>query len=194
MNGASSVLVIVAVSTGAAHCGSAEPGEPGADVRAEFSTAMDVVPWAGLEPWTIAELDVASDRVAVERFHARLGPTVTSSATAGDGTRYVAGVFSGSIQVGVLAITSHGGDDVFLARIRSDGRAEWARAVGSKGRESGVKVSFEDERVRLVAMTDGAVDCGRGPLQAWSSEAFFVCTFGPDGAPIGGASFPTGRR
>jgi len=134
-----------------------------------------------------------AERRALERLETSVGSSVTTTASAADGTTYVAGIFSGAIRFGSSVLTSHGADDVFLARIRPDGGVAWARAVGSKGTESGAKVDFDDGRVKLLAMTDGAVDCGRGPLKTWDSEAFFLCTFAVDGDPIDGASFPTGR-
>jgi len=116
-----------------------------------------------------------------------------SSATGPDGSRYVARIFSGRFRIGTTMLQSRGGADVLLARIRPEGTVAWARAVGSKGDESNPRVSFSDDSVKLVAMTDGAVDCGQGPLNTWSSETFFLCTFEPDGTPINSASFPTGR-
>ena len=134
------------------------------------------------------------ERAALERIEALRSSSVTSTASADDGSSFVSGTFSGALRFGSTILTSQGGDDVFLARVGPDGDVAWARAVGSRGKEREPNVSFEDGRVKLLAMTDGAVDCGRGPLQTWSSEAFFLCTFEPDGEPIDGASFPTGRR
>lgn len=116
-----------------------------------------------------------------------------SSATGPDGSRYIARVFSGRLWIGATVLQSRGGTDVALARVRPGGALAWARAIGSDGDESDPRVSFSDDSVKLVAMTDGAVDCGQGLLNTWSSEAFFLCTFAPDGAPIYSASFPTGR-
>ncbi len=116
-----------------------------------------------------------------------------SSATGPDGSHYVARIFSGTFRIGTVMLRSRGGADVLLARIRPEGTVAWARAVGSQGDESNPRVSFSDDSVKLVAMTDGAVDCGQGPLNTWSSETFFLCTFEPDGTPINSASFPTGR-
>lgn len=121
------------------------------------------------------------------------GPLVSSTAEGDDGGRYVAGVFSGTLVIGGIFLKSHGGDDIFVARLEPHGAASWAHAVGSRHDERGPKVSFADGRVVLVGMTAGAVDCGEGSLSTWSTETFFVCTFDPDGAPISGASFPTGR-
>ena len=192
---ARSVVVVMAV-IGSAHCGPSDPTE-GVDalvVPAAMPRSSWAAQWAEPESWLSEDERAIQDALEYERHAVNLGSSVTTSATAGDGSRYVAGTFSGVVRVGATVLTSHGGDDVFLARIGSDGQIGWARAVGSKGKESGAKVDFDDGRVKLVAMTDGAVDCGRGPLQTWSSEAFFLCTFAPDGTPIDGASFPTGRR
>lgn len=189
-------LAIAAVAA-TIHCGPLEPtaetelSEPPAEVpRARWAARWAAEP----ERWPVMEVGGSlAERGALERFETEVGASVASTASAADGTRYVAGIFSGALRVGATFLASRGGDDVFLARIRPDGGIAWARAVGSKGRESGAKVDFEDGRVKLLAMTDGAVDCGRGPFKTWSSEAFFFCTFGPDGEPIDGASFPTGR-
>ncbi len=197
MDRARIAVVVIAAVTGTVHCGSVEDGlMDGMRDRWHPAAELPHTTWAAqwAEPERSAMALGAAERRASDRFEASLGGTVTTSATASDGTRYVAGIFSGAIHVGATLLTSHGDDDVFLARVQSSGQIGWARAVGGKGKESGVKVDFEDGRVKLVAMTNGAVDCGRGPLQTWDSEAFFLCTFEPDGAPIDGASFPTGRR
>lgn len=119
---------------------------------------------------------------------------VSSTTTGDDGSRYVAGVFAGTLVVGGVLLTSHGGDDIFVARLWPSGSVDWAEAIGSKRDERDPKVSFSDGRVKLVGMTSGAVDCGRGPLNTWSTETFFLCTFDTDGTPKSGATFPTGRQ
>ncbi len=186
-------FAVLAVVAGGAHCGPVAP-----DNGIESLELPDEVRWldatrAVNDPSVRLQLDTNRED-HLRRAVASVDSRVTSSATGPHGTRYVAGIFSGALRMGEAVVSSHGGDDVFLARIGAEGDVVWARAVGGKGDESGAKVSFEDGRVKLLAMTDGAVDCGRGPLQTWSSEAFFLCTFAPDGAPIDGASFPTGRR
>lgn len=199
MNRARAAVVVIAAVSAAVHCGSeglatGEGSEDSHEASAELSLARDGARWTELEPELAHELSASvRELLASDRFEAGLGGTVTTSASARDGTRYVAGVFSGAIRVGGTRLMSRGSDDVFLARVQAAGHVAWARAVGSEGKESGAKVAFEDGHVKLMAMTDGAVDCGRGPLRTWDSEAFFLCTFEADGAPRGGASFPTGR-
>jgi len=197
MQRARTVIVLVATVTGAAHCDSAVPTEESG--RLEPADEVLPPPWRARweeperPPMTEAQA-LQGERAALERIEALRSSSVTSTASGDDGSSFVSGTFSGALRFGSRILTSQGGDDVFLARVGPDGDVAWARAVGSRGKEREPNVSFEDGRVKLLAMTDGAVDCGRGPLQTWSSEAFFLCTFEPDGEPIDGASFPTGRR
>jgi hypothetical protein len=189
--------VVIAAVAGTMSCGSIvvadEDGyESGAGVpenAEDFARATPGREPAKRDPGVVA-LRSRRDTSTVEPRTAK----VTSTATTEDGLRYVAGVFSGSLEVGGLVLESHGGDDIFLAGLWPDSKVRWARAIGSKGNESAPKVTFAEGRVTLVAMTGGAVDCGAGPLNTWSSETFFVCTFGADGTPINGGTFPTGRQ
>jgi hypothetical protein len=118
---------------------------------------------------------------------------VKVEAAAEDGASYVAGLFRGAITLGGARLASRGGEDVFLARIERDGRVAWALSVGSRAPERDPGLMVEDGRIQLMAVTRGEVDCGDGPLVTWSSEAFFLCVFAPDGRPVEGGTFPTGR-
>lgn len=117
---------------------------------------------------------------------------ITTTARGADDALYAAGTFSGWLNVGDATLRAKGDDDVFLVRFDPDGHIAWARAIGSVRMERAPRVSFVDGEVKLIARTDGEVDCGSGGMGKWSSEMFFYCTFGPDGAALGGGTFPTG--
>ncbi|HVH43994.1 MAG TPA: hypothetical protein VM925_16695 [Labilithrix sp.] len=122
-----------------------------------------------------------------------LASRVGSTASATDGTRYLAGVFEGALRAGDTVLFSRGHEDVFIVHVLADGSVDWARSVGSEESERAPRITVEGERLKLLALTKGAVDCGLGPLRVWSSETFFVCTFDARGAPRSGGAFPTGR-
>ena len=109
-----------------------------------------------------------------------------------DDALYAAGTFRGTMTLGRDTLTSKGGDDVFLARIDPDGTIAWTRAVGSTRAERQPRVTFASGRVRLLAQTEGEVDCGSGAMAKWDSGMFFFCLFDTDGAAMGGGTFPTG--
>jgi hypothetical protein len=119
---------------------------------------------------------------------------VTSTTTDESGALYVTGTFVGDTLIGDLVVASRGDKDVFLLKISAQQKLEWVRAVGSASVESSPRVSIEQgARVNVIGMTNGAMDCGDGPLPWWSSSTFFVCVFGgKDGASISGGVFPTG--
>lgn len=138
---------------------------------------------------------------SVPRFaalvHAGIAPRVTSSVVDETHAQYVTGTFMGTVVIGNTSITSKGDRDVFVLKLDQNGGFQWVRAVGSASAEHSPKVtlSLESDRVTVVGITDGEMDCGAGPMAPWSSETFFLCIFaGTDGALKGSGVFPTGER
>lgn len=127
--------------------------------------------------------------------HAGIAPRVTSAVTDEAGAHYVTGTFMGTIVIGSATLTSKGDKDVFLLKLDPTGAFLWVRSAGSASveRSPQVTLSLERDRVTVVGITDGEMDCGGGPMAPWSSETFFLCIFaGADGAVKGSAVFPTG--
>lgn len=120
---------------------------------------------------------------------------VLTSVKGPDGATYVAGTYSGSIVINGSTFMSSGKEDVFIARLDVDKTVAWARSVGSLSSETGPRLSFEDDQLKLLATTRGEVDCGAGPIgTTWNSEMFFMCYFDNTGAALGGVAFPTGAK
>jgi hypothetical protein len=116
----------------------------------------------------------------------------TSSVHGEDGAVYATGTFAGWLTVGGDTLKSKGDDDVVLVRLDANGRVTWAKSIGSIHEERSPKVTFVDGKVRILAETEGQVDCGSGDMGKWSSGMFFYCLYAPDGTALGGATFPTG--
>jgi hypothetical protein len=116
----------------------------------------------------------------------------TTTVRGEDGALYAAGTFSGWLPVGGDMLKSKGANDVVLVRFDESGRITWVKSIGSNREERGPKVTFVDGTVRLLAETEGQVDCGSGEMGKWSSGMFFYCLYGTDGAALGGGTFPTG--
>jgi hypothetical protein len=122
-----------------------------------------------------------------------LPPTLFTTTVRGDdGALYAAGTFAGSLTLGNDTLKSKGHDDVVLVRLEADGRIAWVKSIGSTLAESSPKVTFVDGTLRILAETQGQVDCGSGEMGHWSSEMFFYCLYGADGTALGGGTFPTG--
>lgn len=127
------------------------------------------------------------------RVHSGSALQVTSSAYDDLGNRYATGTFVGVLSIGNTVIRSRGDKDVFLLKLDSAGAFQWVRAVGSASAESAPRVTLESTgRISVIGMTNGEMDCGSGPLPTWSSDTFFLCIFGRDGAALSSGVFPTG--
>ncbi|AKV03389.1 hypothetical protein AKJ09_10052 [Labilithrix luteola] len=120
-------------------------------------------------------------------------PEFTSSVRDASGNLYETGTFTRTMVGGATLLRSRGDRDVFVIKTAADGSPLWAISIGSAMRESDPKVTLDDGKVSILGTTKGQMDCGRGPLNSWSSETFFLCTFqAKDGTPIVGGAFPTG--
>lgn len=118
---------------------------------------------------------------------------VTSVVVDPEGATYATGTFTSEVVIGETHITSRGDKDVFLLKVDASGAFAWVRAVGSAYAESEPRVKLEGTEVNVIGLTDGAMDCGAGPLATWSSATFFFCVFGAtDGTSVSGGVFPTG--
>lgn len=121
-------------------------------------------------------------------------PEYTSSVRDSSGNLYETGTFVRTMWTGTSLLRSRGDRDVFLIKTTAEGNPLWAISIGSALRESGPKVSLDDDgNVSVLGITKGQMDCGQGPLSSWSSETFFLCSFkASDGTTIVGGAFPTG--
>jgi hypothetical protein len=183
MNRAATIL-LTAVGL---HCGGRV--DPSSNALDELTPRSE--PTADTEQAAPPAAVVAEEKPAFSPMFVRTSAVSRARGEAGE--TYVAGVFSGRIPVGEGFLESRGGDDVFVARVESDGEVAWARSVGSKGQESRPEVELEEGKVRVFAFTDGQADCGGGPVgTTWSSPMFFLCTFSPQGELVSGGIFPTG--
>jgi len=121
---------------------------------------------------------------------ARITSTTIDATT---GATYATGTFRNDAVIGGTLIKSKGDKDVFLLKVAAGGAFQWVRSAGSAYAESEPRVSVEGAEVNVIGMTDGAMDCGTGPLATWSSATFFLCVFGAtDGTSLSGGVFPTG--
>ena len=122
-------------------------------------------------------------------------PRVTSSVQDATGATFVAGTFIGTVVIGGKTLASRGEKDIFLVKLDWAGRFAWVTAAGSASHERAPRVTLavEDNRVSVVGITEGEMDCGTGAMKPWATETSFLCMFSStDGAATGSGVFPTG--
>lgn len=129
---------------------------------------------------------------------AAIGPQASAIA-AGPGCEvYIAGSFSGTIDLGDGPLTSAGGSDAFVAKLSSDGEMLWSRQFGDEQDQQAVQIAAApDGGVIIAGHVRGAIDLGGGPLEDEYTGAFlakldadgghvFSRRFGPAKFPVSG--------
>jgi hypothetical protein len=191
--------VLVAAAFGI-HCSAPtdDPGTSVADITAPAppQTGTSPSPTHPVEPTDRASASTKTTVPGLEALvTAGLPPTVTSTVKDETGAEYMTGTFVGTIVVANTTLTSKGDKDVFVLKLGPTGAFQWAHAVGSASREHDPRITLavESNRVTVVGITDGEMDCGTGPMTPWASETSFLCIFArADGAATGSGVFPTG--
>ena len=95
-----------------------------------------------------------------------------------DGNVYVAGMFSGTANLGDVTLSSAGGStDSFLIKYSPDGTCLWAKAIGSSNVDWGKAVCVDSKNnVYVTGYFAGSVDFGKGYVSSTggSTDAFLV--------------------
>lgn len=101
-----------------------------------------------------------------------------------DGSVYVVGAFSGTVDFGGGDASSAGDTDVFVAKFGASGVHEWSVTFGGAGADSGLGISVAGSGDVFVGGSfSGTVDFGDGPVQsAGSTDGFVLKLSGASGA------------
>ncbi|HSD87431.1 MAG TPA: hypothetical protein VLB44_07945 [Kofleriaceae bacterium] len=102
---------------------------------------------------------------------------VTSIATLGNDV-VIAGSFAGSLRVANSVVTSAGGSDGFVARIRNDGQVMWLERMGGAGADAvqGVATNGQDRIAIAGTFTAGADILGE-PLKPYDERLPYADAF-----------------
>jgi hypothetical protein len=87
----------------------------------------------------------------------------------------VAGEFEGSVTFGGRMATSRGGVDAFVARLRSDGTAQWLRSFGSTGTDAAASIATSAANVIAVGGSfTNTVDFGSGTIAGRGTDGYVL--------------------
>lgn len=135
-------------------------------------------------------LDASGNATWAKRYGGALNEEPLAAVGRG-GAYYLAGSFASQADFGGTLITSKGGEDAFVARIKpSDGSVTLALGFGSAGddRANGVAVAANGE---IVGQSGGAINSGGGPLTFSGAPDGFLARFGTTGTHLSSKGFGT---
>ncbi len=107
-----------------------------------------------------------------------------------DGNLYVAGTFSGKLDLGGVVLTTQGGADIYLASFTPAGAHRWSRSFGGAGDDAvrGLAVDGEDN-VYITGAFSQQINLGGQTLASKGSEDIYVASYTRAGFPRWSQSF-----
>jgi hypothetical protein len=138
---------------------------------------------AGYDDIFIVKLGSDGAYLWSKRFGDGDGQRARAVAVDASGDVVVTGPFWGTIDFGGGPLTSAGSDDIFVAKLASDGAYLWSKSFGDAGDQEG-KAVVVDALGNVIVTGDffGTIDFGAGPLTSAGGDDIFVAKFGPDGS------------
>lgn len=96
-------------------------------------------------------------------------------AVGADGSLAIAGLFTGTIDLGGGEVTAAGDDDAFIVRLAADGTPRWSNTFGATLTDRGIGVAIgRDLEAYACGEFAGTVDLGLGPATAEAADGFLI--------------------
>lgn len=176
------------------------PGGPDAGLNDEILTGIVAMPGGKFVVTGVVDGDIAlgPDVKAGALYLAKLEPDgmliwekkfAGSGAAAGravaadaDGNVFVAGDFSGSLNLGAMGFSSKGAKDVLIAKFNTSGTVLWAKSFGDAGTDLGYSIATDASgNVFVTGKLDGGTfDLGGGPIVTNGDDLYLV-SYDPQG-------------
>jgi len=135
----------------------------------------------------IARIDASGGHVWSDVYGAPDAAEVTTGiACTGDGSTFVVGTFTGTVQFSPEPeLTSLGQSDIFVAKLAANGSCIWSKSFGDASNQGGSAVALTSDGGLVISGSfSGAVDFGGGPLSAGSGSTQYLAKLDGDGNHI----------
>ncbi|WP_170953673.1 DUF4347 domain-containing protein [Synechococcus sp. UW179A] len=148
---------------------------------------------AGSKDVFIAKLDSNGDYVWAKQGGGSSDDTTYGITSLSDNSSIVTGRFSGSATFGSTTLTSAGNDDVFIAKLDSNGNYLWAKRGGSNSDDKGYAItSLSDNSSIVTGEFQGTATFGSTTLTSAGNNDVFIAKLDSNGnylwAKRGGSS------
>jgi hypothetical protein len=155
-------------------------------VTGHFTGSVDfgggVLTSAGNWDIFVAKLDANGDHLWSKRFGNASEQGAGSVAVDSIGNVIVTGYFAGSVDLGGGALTSAGGDDIFVAKLDTNGGHLWSERFGDANDQYGGNVAIDGTgNVLITGSIDGSTNFGDAPLQSAGNGDALLAKFNSGG-------------
>ncbi len=131
----------------------------------------------------VAKYTLDGEPVWVKQYGTEYYETATDIIADGDDNLYVTGSIDGDFD-GAGSEIDHGGYDVFLMRINSEGAVQWKKQIGTAQSDSATDLAVDTSgNIVLAGYTSGDMD-GGGPIVPAGSSDPFVIKLTPQGEQV----------
>jgi chitodextrinase len=148
---------------------------------------------AGSDDVFLVKYSPAGTHLWSKRFGGNGSDVAKAVAVDSGGNVAIAGRFSATIDLGGGALTSAGGDDIFVAVYDPAGNPLWSRRFGGPAGDQGQGVAFDRSgNVILTGYFNGSADFGGGALNAYFGAGdidSFLAKFSPQGTHLWSENF-----
>jgi hypothetical protein len=134
----------------------------------------------GADDVLLVKLDPNGDRLWGKRFGGVDGQKLTDIALDGSGNIFLVGSFRERVDFGGGALTSAGSDDIFIAKLDSEGGHIWSRSFGDGAAQTAAAVTVDpSEYPVMTGEIFGSTNFGAGPLVSAGSDDVVVVKLSP---------------
>jgi hypothetical protein len=156
-------------------------------VAGAFTGTMDLgggpLVSAGVYDVFLARFDATGAHQWSRRFGASGTDAANAVAVDGAGNITLTGSFQGSVSFGGPALTSRGGDDIFVARFDAAGTPVWSRGYGTTRDDEGKDVASDASgSIAVTGHYGAAIDFGAGATGFVGSVDYFLLKLDMNGA------------
>jgi hypothetical protein len=128
---------------------------------------------AGMVDAFLGKFTAGGNHVWSQRFGDAQGQFILGVAADAASNVYVAGGFTGTINLGKGGMVSAGGTDVFVARFDPQGTALWSKRFGDAAPQVARDLAIDGKgRLALGGEMQGTIDLGGGPIGDAGSHSF----------------------
>ena len=133
----------------------------------------------------LAKLTSSGAHVWSKNFGDALNQNASSVTTDASGNIFLIGNFLGSIDLGGGPLTTKGLNDVFLAKLDTNGNHLWSKSYGDAQDQTGTGVATDASgNVYATGYFAGTMDFGSGALPNLGGEDIFLAKLDPSGTVI----------